>query len=303
MNALAGAALAGALLAGACQARARSTPSAAPSTAPPTAPPTTSRPCPSPAAPGDTVESIVVGTETRSYRLSLPAGSGFHPLILLFHGSGADAATIASSTSLPARAARLGYVVATPDAVNHNWQVSLPNAGTADLRLVATLVASLESRFCIDAARVYAAGFSLGSEFAAIVACAPGPPFAAIGMVSAEFLLKPCSRPVPAIAFHGTVDPLVPYQDGAIGLSLPGMKVRGVENNLGDWALLDGCAPIPVVEAISAMVIRRTWPACTAGSSVVLYTVVGGGHAWPGPPLDATGRILEFFAAHRADPH
>ncbi len=219
-------------------------------------------------------------------------------MILLFHGSGSTAAVMAAYTGLPARAAARGYLVVTPDAINHNWQVSSPVGHTADLAFVAALVASMAARFCVDQRRVYAAGFSLGSEFAAIVGCAPAPPIAAIGLVSAEFLLKPCARQLPVIAFHGTADPAVPYQDGAIGLSLPGVRVRGVEKNLGDWAALDGCAPAPAIDVPEFAVVRRTWSGCQLGASVVLYSVVRGGHAWPGPPLDATGRILDFFAAH-----
>jgi polyhydroxybutyrate depolymerase len=250
-------------------------------------------------AAGETIETIAVAGRARSYRLNVPAGTdGPRPLILLFHGSGSDAAVMSTYTGLPARAAARGYLVVTPDAVNHNWQVSLPTANTADLQLASALVASVSARFCVDPTRVYAAGFSLGSEFAAIAACAPGPPMAAIGLVSAEFLLKPCGRPVPVIAFHGTADPAVPYQNGAVGLSLPGIKVRGVENNLGDWAALDGCGAAPSLDTPVAGVARRIWPSCAAGDAVVLYTVLGGGHAWPGPPLDATGRILAFFAAH-----
>jgi polyhydroxybutyrate depolymerase len=291
--------LASAFVLAACQAGSRPVAAPRPTSTSSVASTTTSLVCPSPGG-GETVETIALGAATRSYRLTRPLGPGRHPLILLFHGSGSTAAIMAAYTGLPARAAAQGYVVVTPDAVNHNWQVSQPSAHTADLAFVAALVASVEGRFCIDPDRVYAAGFSLGSEFAAIVGCAPTPPIAAIGLASAEFLLRPCARPVPVIAFHGTADPAVPYQDGAIGLSLPGIKVRGVEKNLGDWAALDGCSPAPAVAAVFPNVIRRTWPACGAGTGVVLYTVVQGGHAWPGLPLDATGRILAFFAAHPA---
>jgi polyhydroxybutyrate depolymerase len=253
----------------------------------------------------ETVETITVGGQARSYRLTLPSSADParpHPLILLFHGSGSDAAELAALTQLPQRAAARGYVVAAPDARNHNWQVSLPNAPTADLELVSDLVSAVSARVCIDPHRVYAAGFSLGSEFAAVAACAPSSAMTAIGLVAAEFFLKPCTRPVAVIAFHGTADPAVPYQDGAVGVSLPGIRVRGVENNLGDWAALDGCAAAPVAAPISPTVIRRAWAGCRTGTDVVLYTTVGGGHTWPGSPLDATGRILDFFDGHPVGP-
>jgi poly(3-hydroxybutyrate) depolymerase len=60
---------------------------------------------------------------------------------------------------------------------------------------------------------------------------------------------------------------------------------------------------------------RRTtpvasYPSCTGGTTVQLYTVLGGGHSWPGSErlrraqdapsdaMDASRVIWEFFAAH-----
>jgi polyhydroxybutyrate depolymerase len=304
--------LVSAVLVGACQktpVRPTAPPPAAPTTAAAPAATAGSAGCgPGGAGAGavvETLETITVEGQTRHYRLDVRATAGpaaRHPLILLFHGSGSDAAEIAELTHLPRRAAARGYVVATPDAVNHNWQVSLPTARTADLDFVSALMTAISARVCIDSHRIYAAGFSLGSEFAAITACAPTASVVAIGLVAAEFLLKPCARPVSVIAFHGTADPAVPYQDGAIGVSLPGIPVRGVEKNLGDWGALDGCVAAPLVAPRASTAVRRTWPACAPGTDVVLYTILGGGHAWPGPPLDATGRILDFFDQHPITP-
>ena len=59
-------------------------------------------------------------------------------------------------------------------------------------------------------------------------------------------------------------------------------------------------------------ITRRVWAGCRAGSSVVLYTVDGGGHTWPGSPvvlsaavfgptteaISATHLMLGFFGTH-----
>ena len=266
-------------------------------------------------ATGDLVQSLVVGGVTRSYRLAVPTdyrSSVATPLILLFHGSGSNAVQTSIYTQLPARASHRGYLVATPDAVGGQWQLSAPGARTADLAYVSALIADLSSRYCVDRNRVYAAGISLGSEFSAIVACTPGDHIAAVGLVAAEFLIDPCAGPIPVIAFHGTADPIVAYASGATGAALPGVKVVGVLQNLDHWAALDRCRPGPLRRRLSTMVIRRTWSACHGGSSVVLYTVLGGGHTWPGSPItlaagtfgatthqiDATGLMLAFFDRH-----
>ena len=89
------------------------------------------RPVPSPlataTATGDLVQSLTVGGVTRSYRLAVPThyrSSVATPLILLFHGSGSNAVQTSIYTQMPTRASRDGYLVATPDAVGGQWQLS-----------------------------------------------------------------------------------------------------------------------------------------------------------------------------------
>jgi polyhydroxybutyrate depolymerase len=62
---------------------------------------------------------------------------------------------------------------------------------------------------------------------------------------------------------------------------------------------------------VAADVTRRTYTSCADDAAVVLYTVQGGGHTWPGgKPLpewfvgrttysiDATSLMWAFFSAH-----
>ena len=251
----------------------------------------------------------------RTYRLAVPTSyrrGRPTPLILDFHGSGSDAEQQSAYSGLPAAGAAAGYLVATPDAVGGNWDLAAPGSATADQRLVAALESDLASRYCVDRSRIYAAGISLGSEFAAIVACDPADRIAAVGLVAAEYLLRPCAGPVPVIAFHGTADPVVPYASGATGRSVPGVPVVGAEQNLEAWARLDRCHPRPAVVRPARGIIRRTWSGCAGASTVELYTVLGGGHTWPGSPVvlpdslvgpttgavSATRLMLGFFGAH-----
>jgi polyhydroxybutyrate depolymerase len=263
----------------------------------------------------DVVQALAVGGQTRTYRLAIPGGYRSRtpsPLILLFHGSGSNALQQSAYSGMPARGARAGFVVATPDAVAEQWQLSAPDAHSADLAFVSSLITSLSARYCIDRSRVYAAGISLGSEFSAIVACAVPHRIAAIGLVAAEFVPQPCAGPIPVMAFHGTADPLVPYANGGVGESIPGVHLPGAEQNLAAWARLDGCQPKPVRRHVAPAVVERRWPGCRRGGAALLYSVEGGGHTWPGSPVvlpssvfgpttdqvDATGLMLAFFAHH-----
>ena len=260
------------------------------------------------------VQSIAVDGVTRAYRLAVPVHYRRDvpsPLILLLHGSGSDALQQSAYSQLPARAAAAGFLVATPDAVGQNWDLAAPGTASPDQRFVTALLADLGSRYCVARDRVNAAGISLGSQFAALMACNPANHIAAIGLVAAEYLIRPCPGPVPVLAFHGTADPIVPYANGATGRSVPGVPVVGAEQNLAAWARLDGCAVEPRLDRPAPGIVRHSWPGCRRRTSVTLYTVVGGGHTWPGSPVvlspavfgptteavDATGLMLRFFGA------
>jgi polyhydroxybutyrate depolymerase len=266
------------------------------------------------AAFGDVVQTLVVDGATRTYRLAVPGGYRRDvptPLILLFHGSGSTAAQQSAYSQLPARAAAAGVLVATPDALGGRWDLARPGTPTPDQALVTALLSDLGARYCIDRDRIDGAGISLGSQFAALMACNRSNHLAAVGLVAAEYLIRPCRGPVPVIAFHGTADPIVPYADGGTGRSVPGIPVVGTVTNLSAWARLDGCAARPRVDPVTPSVVRRRWTSCRAGSSVSLYSVVGGGHTWPGSPvvlpaaafgatdhsIDATDLMLRFFGS------
>ncbi len=262
---------------------------------------------------GDVPQTLEVGGVTRTYRLAVPTGYHPHrptPLILDFHGSGSDAVQQSAYSQLPSRGAAAGFLVATPDAVAGNWDLARPGTDSPDQRFVTALLADLGSRYCVARDHLYAAGISLGSQFAALMACTPADHLAAVGLVAAEYLIRPCPRPVPVLAFHGTADPIVPYADGAVGKSVPGVPVVGVQQNLAAWAALDRCAAAPRVDRPAPGVLRQRWIRCAPGTSVTLYTVEGGGHTWPGSPVvlsaaafgpttgavSATTVMLRFFA-------
>src|SRR5262249_11050637 len=123
------------------------------------------------------------------------------------------------------------------------------------------------------------------------------------------------AEPVSVLLVHGTDDPVVPYAGGALA-SAHG-RVLGAEETARLWARADGCANGPAKDHPSARVdgcrtLRFRWAVGRGRSEVVLDTIEGGGHTWPGgaqyaprvligracPEPDATREIWEFFRAH-----
>jgi len=253
------------------------------------------------------------GSTPRTYRLAVPTEYDPDtpvPLVFNFHGLGSNAIEQSVYSGLPEAGRDGGLMVVTPDAVGGVWQFSsaADPADAVDVAYVRELLADLEGRYCVDTARVYAAGMSLGALMSASVACALPGTFGAIGLVAVQTLPGRC-EPVPVVVFHGTDDQVVPYQEGGEiqAGQFTGVKVKGTINDLADWAELDGCAVEPDVDPVGEDVQHRVYPDCGPGTEVELYTVVGGGHTWPGSEInigpttttiDATALILEFFAEH-----
>ncbi len=270
--------------------------------------------------------TITVGG--RPVIVHLPAGATGTkplPLVLNLHGSASDAAQQELFTGMDATADADGFVVAYPQgaiplATGFAWNVpgqplasgaAVPKSAASDVTYLKSLVTNLESRYCIDASRVYATGFSGGARMASQAACDLSETFAAVAPVSGLRFPSPCpsKRPVPVLAIHGTADPVDPY-DGH-GLAYWTYSVPVAESR---WAAHDGCTGKPDVGGATGFTVTG-YPKCKDGSGVELFTVDGEGHEWPGGPtmpprilkelgpqsqaIDANAVIWRFFAAHR----
>jgi polyhydroxybutyrate depolymerase len=208
---------------------------------------------------------------------------------------------------MPKKGAAAGDIVVVPHLLPNDTEWQFSGNGT-DASYVHTLIGSLESSLCINRDAVFLTGFSAGAAFTIVYACTHKSEIRAIATVAVDFQLG-CTSPMPILAFHGTADPEVPYQNGALGLSLPGVKVRGTQLNMGDWARLDNCRGRTVQSTVGTQVRQQVWKACVRDSQVVLFTVEGGGHTWPGADpgkgfglttqqVSATNQILKFFSGY-----
>ena len=194
------------------------------------------------------------------------------------------------------------------------WQVSDSPGLLRDVSFISDLIDDLEKTYNIDPTRIYADGLSNGAGMAFVLSCTLSDRIAAVGMVAAAQML-PWSwcmddRPVPMISFHGTADSIVPYEGGTSWVwtgSFP-----DVSEWTASWARRNRCGPDPVESAVAADVTRRDYTNCADDDAVVLFTIHGGGHTWPGGEslpewflgptshsVDATRQMWEFFEEHR----
>jgi poly(3-hydroxybutyrate) depolymerase len=180
--------------------------------------------CGKPAAAGVTTRHVTVGGTGREYLLSIPDGydaSKPAPLLFDFHGLGSNMEEQALYTKLDTRGGARGYVVITPNGqgdVLRHWSLDPSASANPDVAFAQAVLRTTNRSLCIDSMRVFATGISNGAMFSTLLACALPGRLAAIAPVSGINATAVCTARTPRVsvlAFHGTGDPIVPYQGGS----------------------------------------------------------------------------------------
>lgn len=257
----------------------------------------------------------------RSYILHVPPGyDSSQPvaLVLAFHGITLDAGEMMRISGFNHQSDEEGFLVAYPNASGSqmSWNGGhccgeAAKNNVDDVGFVRAVIAEITAAYNIDPKRIYATGFSNGAILVYRLACEMADQIAAIGPVSATQALEDkqaCrpSRPVAVIHFHGTADEPNPYNGG---VSPGGVQFISVNDAISFWINANGC-PAQAQQDVSGSIIHDVYAPCREGSSVELYTVTGGMHAWPGgeavnqrmgePTMEisATSLMWEFFNSH-----
>lgn len=264
--------------------------------------------------------TLVSSGEKRSYLLYVPESydpSTPAPLVITMHGFAEWPARQMHISRWNDLADEYGFIVVYPSGTSFplRWRL-WGQPGTRldpmrDVRFISDLIDKIETDYNIDPARIYVNGFSNGGGMSFLLSCALSERIAAIGLVSGAFLTpwENCqpSRPVPAIVFHGTADPIVPFLGesfGRFGVSLP---------SIAEWvetlAQRNGCGGAPLELNPVGQVRGTRFADCAA--DLIFYAIDGGGHAWPGGEysrdwivrhttrdIEATRTIWEFFQEH-----
>src|SRR3989454_10554774 len=264
--------------------------------------------------------SFVSSGQKREYLLYVPRGydrSKPTPLVISLHGAGLWGAAEKETSQWNRVADEHGFIVVYPSGEGGGgprvWHEGSGARPSRDVRFISELIDTLAAAYNIDPTRIYANGLSNGGGMSFVLSCTMSDRIAAVGLVAAAHLLpwEWCTdrRPVPMIAFHGTADPEVPYNGGRTWVAPE--RFPSIPTWTANWARRNRCAPKPLDSAVAADVIRRAYTHCADDAAVVLYTVRGGGHTWPGgkplpewfagptrTSIDATSLMWAFFGEH-----
>jgi polyhydroxybutyrate depolymerase len=264
--------------------------------------------------------SIVSSGQNREYVLYVPSSydrTTPTPLVISMHGAGLWGAAQREMSRWNEVAERHGLIVVYPSGAAGGglriWHVDRGPGLMKDVRFISELIDTLEAAYNIDPTRIYADGLSNGGGMAFVLSCTLSDRIAAVGMVAAAQLLpwSWCTdhRPVPMIEFHGTADPVTPYNGGRKWVA-PEL-FPSIPTWTASWARRNRCGTSPIEAVVAADVTRLEYTNCADDAAVVLFRVQGGGHSWPGgkpPPewlagstsnsIDATSLMWAFFREH-----
>jgi polyhydroxybutyrate depolymerase len=266
--------------------------------------------------------SLVSSGVKRKYLLYVP--KSYDPttpaaLVISIHGFADWPAHQMQQSSWNEMAEQYGFIVVYPSGLGlpKRWRIGgIPNRPSdprPEVAFISDLIDKLVGQYNIDPSRIYANGFSNGGGMSFVLACQLAERIAAIGSVAGAYLYpwEECqpARPVPAIVFHGTADPIVPYQGG------PSRSFNLPFPSIPEWveaqARRYGCTSAPQALPPQGQVKGFQYSDCATGAEVVFYSIAGGGHAWPGgdplprfivghtsADIDATQSMWAFFERH-----
>jgi polyhydroxybutyrate depolymerase len=210
------------------------------------------------------------------------------PVLIMLHGSGGTPIDIANNSRVGTLAANMGYWVILPPQANGQWNVNaaVTTDPVDDVGFMKTLIQTVIAQYPVDATRISMTGMSEGGFMTMRVACEQPQLLASVSAVAAEMVVsetKLCApaKPLPTLYVMGTADPIVPY-GGNTGLT-------GAVNANNFWMGLNACntsqsstTQLPNVVNDGTSVTLTHNAACSSRGETDLYTVNGGGHAWPG---------------------
>ena len=250
------------------------------------------------------------------------------PVVLAFHGGGTNAEIMMRFSGLNEKAAEAGFLAVYPDGTGRLERMLTWNGGNCcgyaqrkkvdDVKFVGAVLDDLKTALPIDPNRVFATGMSNGAILCYLLASQMADRIAAIAPVSGTMGTATCApcRPVSVCHFHGTQDDFLPYQGGLAKRSLTRTRFYSVEHSIRAWVRANGCNPegkttvLPDQADDGMRVVRTVYSGGKDDTEVVLYTIEGGGHTWPGRPsrleylgpctrdISANDVIWDFFLRH-----
>ena len=284
---------------------------------------------------GETVaRSLDHEGRSRTYRVYTPPALAFQPAppaVILLHGRTGTGEGMEYMTEMNAVADANGFIAIYPDGIGNEWTEhldlvdrSMARGAPDDVSFLSALADEITRNPGVDRSRIYLGGFSNGGFMTMRVACLAPDMFAAYAVVGGGLhtvIAQRCNRGAsPVLLMHGDDDGSIPYR-GVATRESSGRRVSLMMSAPDTARFLmrrnncqtSGVATVVVERGQSPGTTVQKFEAngCDAGKEIVFYTVLGGGHTWPGVgnlpeglgptnmDINAGEVIWQFFSTHR----
>ncbi|MDP1718308.1 MAG: PHB depolymerase family esterase [Burkholderiales bacterium] len=271
--------------------------------------------------PGDYRVPLLHQTLQRSYLVRMPPRANPDqplPVVISFHGGGANAENQKWYTRMDETADREGFIAVYPNGSGGiggrflTWNAGnccgmAALAGIDDIGFTLAMLDDLARRTPVDRSRIYATGLSNGSMMAYRLAAEAPERIAAVAGVAGAMTLPHFAPALPVAVMHiHSIDDQSALYDGGLGLVFQVTNTRAfhapVDDMLGKWTSHNACPSQPEVTPSQSgkkggpdethTVTRFAWRPCKDGTEVVLLKLKGPGHVWPGGQRDYLPQLL-----------
>ena len=237
------------------------------------------------------ITEISVDGVERKYHLFAPEipPEGRMPLVVFLMGGDAGSWRFPQQDRWEALAEERGILLAFPVGKRlppneGAWQLNTDARARQDIDYIAAMIDRISASHSVDASKVYAVGYSLGSMFSYELACQMSERFAAIASFAGTMPVSPKScdpeRNILIMHIHGVEDPIIAY---------------GATWDWKDWDSVGTMRDIPTLvqfwrERYACRNESRTesggethfvYDGCDQEARVEHYRLEEAGHGWP----------------------
>ncbi len=282
-------------------------------------------------------ESLKHDGVQRRYSIQMPQITNQErllPLVVVLHGGGGRGDQfdrLMADGTLSTAANKRSVILAFPEGIRKQWhdgraEIVKGKKQRDDVGFISSLIDKLVDERRVDPKRVFVTGISNGGHMSFRLAMDLSEKIAAVAPVAAQvskaIANKRPQKPISVLIMNGTEDPLVPYEGGDIKLFKLGRsrgEVLSAEQSARLFQQYNACEVNPVVKqspdrdpSDKTRIVITTYKNCRDKAKVMLVSVEGGGHTWPGGyqylkprrvgyvsrEINASDFILDFFLMH-----
>jgi polyhydroxybutyrate depolymerase len=265
---------------------------------------------------------ITIDGQTREYSEYKPAGidsSKPLALVVVLHGGFGSDSQAEKSYGWDELADYQGFIVVYPNGIGRTWNAGACCGAAAknnvnDIEFLTSVINDLTRNEKIDPKKVYLTGISNGGALAYRYACEGKFSIAAIASVSGG-LSSTCETPhaLSVMEIHGLDDQHIPIEGGYGSKGFAKVDWLPLSQTLDKFKAVNNCQ---ANTSTTKGEVETSVSSCSFGNEVVLITIKGAGHQWPGGKkknpfiekmlgadepsgaLDATSVIWKFFQQH-----